>query len=72
VIVIYHLIFLAKGYIGQFEVLDDHRGGKIVVELIGRINKCGVISPRYDVAVKVNFCHLFNTCSNLYLLFAGY
>ena len=35
-----------KGYIGDFEVLDDHRSGKIVVELIGRINKCGVISPR--------------------------
>lgn len=41
-----------KGYIGDFEVLDDHRSGKIVVDLIGRINKCGVISPRFDVAVK--------------------
>lgn len=41
-----------KGYIGDFEVLDDHRAGKIVVDLIGRINKCGVISPRFDVAVK--------------------
>jgi len=29
--------------------VDDHRSGKIVVELIGRINKCGVISPRFDV-----------------------
>jgi len=38
-----------NGYIGDFEVLDDHRSGKIVVELIGRINKCGVISPRFDV-----------------------
>ena len=37
------------GYIGEFEVLDDHRSGKIVVELVGRINKCGVISPRFDV-----------------------
>ena len=33
----------------EFEVVDDHRSGKIVVELIGRINKCGVISPRFDV-----------------------
>jgi len=41
------------GYIGEFVVLDDHRSGKIVVELIGRINKCGVISPRFDVAVSV-------------------
>ena len=32
------------GYIGEFEVIDDHRSMKIVVELIGRINKCGVIS----------------------------
>jgi len=40
-----------NGYIGEFEVLDDHRAGKIVVELLGRINKCGVISPRFDVPV---------------------
>ena len=38
-----------KGYIGEFEVIDDHRSGKVVVELLGRINKCGVISPRFDV-----------------------
>ncbi|KAF2588860.1 hypothetical protein F2Q70_00038097 [Brassica cretica] len=31
---------------------DDHRSGKIVVELNGRLNKCGVISPRFDVGVK--------------------
>ena len=31
------------------KVIDDHRAGKIVVELNGRINKCGVISPRFDV-----------------------
>ena len=40
------------GYIGEFEYVDDHRSGKIVVELIGRLNKCGVISPRFDVSVK--------------------
>eukprot|EP01119_Soliformovum_irregulare_P010546 TRINITY_DN25_c1_g1_i1.p1 TRINITY_DN25_c1_g1~~TRINITY_DN25_c1_g1_i1.p1 ORF type:complete len:131 (+),score=42.33 TRINITY_DN25_c1_g1_i1:126-518(+) len=38
-------------YIGEFEIVDDHRAGKIVVELIGRINKCGVISPRFDVSL---------------------
>mmetsp|Transcript_22300 Transcript_22300/g.37305 ORF Transcript_22300/g.37305 Transcript_22300/m.37305 type:complete len:131 (+) Transcript_22300:96-488(+) len=41
-----------NGYIGEFEVIDDHRSGKIVIELIGRLNKCGVISPRFDVPVK--------------------
>ncbi|ACO68845.1 uncharacterized protein MICPUCDRAFT_31862 [Micromonas pusilla CCMP1545] len=38
------------GYINEFEYIDDHRSGKIVVELNGRINKCGVISPRYDLS----------------------
>lgn len=41
-----------KGYIGEFEIIDDHRSNKIVVELNGRLNKCGVISPRFDVAVN--------------------
>lgn len=40
------------GYIDEFEVVDDHRGNKIVIELNGRINKCGVISPRFDVGVR--------------------
>ncbi|RZC54052.1 hypothetical protein C5167_012908 [Papaver somniferum] len=39
-------------YIGEFEYVDDHRSGKIIVELNGRLNKCGVISPRFDVGVK--------------------
>lgn len=37
------------GYINEFEFVDDHRAGKIVVELNGRLNKCGAISPRYDI-----------------------
>lgn len=41
-----------KGYIGEFEIIDDHRSGKVVVELVGRLNKCGVISPRFDVAIS--------------------
>eukprot|EP01090_Pellita_catalonica_P004614 TRINITY_DN1442_c0_g1_i1.p1 TRINITY_DN1442_c0_g1~~TRINITY_DN1442_c0_g1_i1.p1 ORF type:complete len:131 (-),score=18.93 TRINITY_DN1442_c0_g1_i1:48-440(-) len=39
-------------YIGEFVIIDDHRAGKIVVELIGRINKCGVISPRFDLKLR--------------------
>lgn len=45
-------VFHYVGYIGEFEYVDDHRSGKIVVELNGRLNKCGVISPRFDVGVK--------------------
>ena len=40
---------LSTGYIGEFEIVDDHRSGKIVVQLNGRLNKTGVISPRYNV-----------------------
>eukprot|EP00899_Mesostigma_viride_P002387 jgi/Mesvir1/12149/Mv00400-RA.1 len=42
-------VMMKHGYINEFEIVDDHRGGKIVVELNGRLNKCGVISPRYDM-----------------------
>merc|ERR1719187_1112402 len=44
-------VMMKHGYIGEFEQVDDHRAGKIVVQLNGRINKCGVISPRYNVPV---------------------
>ena len=40
---------MKHGYIGEVEVVDDHRSGKIVIDLIGRVNKCGVISPRFDI-----------------------
>jgi small subunit ribosomal protein S15Ae len=40
------------GYIGDFEIVDDHRSGKIVINLLGRLNKCGVISPRFDVTLN--------------------
>ncbi|XP_020598762.1 40S ribosomal protein S15a-like [Phalaenopsis equestris] len=46
------LVIQKHGYIGEFEYIDDHRAGKIVVELNGRLNKCGVISPMFDVGVK--------------------
>lgn len=35
------------GYIGMFEFIDDGRSGKFKIQLLGRINKCGVISPRF-------------------------
>ncbi|GAP90326.1 putative 40S ribosomal protein S22 [Rosellinia necatrix] len=41
-----------NGYISEFEEVDDHRGGKIVVQLTGRLNKCGVINPRFNVRLS--------------------
>ena len=43
-------VMLRAGYIGEFELVETRCGQKIVVELTGRVNKCGVISPRYDVS----------------------
>ena len=45
-------VMMKHGYIGEFEVVDDHRGGKIVVNLTGRLNKVGVISPRFDIGIR--------------------
>ncbi|MBS7647337.1 30S ribosomal protein S8 [Candidatus Bathyarchaeota archaeon] len=39
------------GYIGEFEFIDDGRAGKFKVQLLGRINKCGAIKPRFAVSV---------------------
>ena len=41
-----------EGYIGEFEYIDDGRVGKITVQLLGRINKCGPITPRYPLTYK--------------------
>lgn len=43
------------GYIGEFEIIDDHRAGKIVVNLTGRLNK---------VSGLINL-HLHNKCLKL-------
>jgi small subunit ribosomal protein S8 len=37
------------GYIGDFELTDDGKAGIYNVTLVGRINKCGAIKPRYSV-----------------------
>jgi len=38
-----------NGYIGEFEFIDDGRSGKFKVQLLGRVNRCGAIKPRYSV-----------------------
>ena len=38
-----------EGYIGEFEHIDDKRGGKFTIQLLAKITKCGVISPRFKV-----------------------
>lgn len=54
VIVKFLEVMMKHGYIGEFEIVDDHRAGKIVVELNGRLNKCGVIRH-----VSLGWCCMF-------------
>ncbi len=42
-------ILQEEGYIEEFEYIDDGRAGKYRVRLKGRINKAGVIKPRFSV-----------------------
>lgn len=42
-------MFQKGGYIGEFEVSEDGRGGDIRIKLVKRINDCGIIKPRYAV-----------------------
>ena len=52
VIIRFLTVMVKHGYIGEFEITDHHRAGKTVVNLTGRLNKCGVISPRFDIQLK--------------------
>jgi len=38
-----------NGYIGSFQMEENSMGNTIEVKLIGKINNCGVIKPRYPV-----------------------
>lgn len=45
-------ILQSNGYIGEYESIDDGRYGKFRVQLLGRINKIGVIKPRKPVKLR--------------------
>ena len=38
-----------KGYISEFEYINDGKAGIFQVKLKGNINNCGVIKPRYPI-----------------------
>ncbi|MEM2963562.1 MAG: 30S ribosomal protein S8 [Candidatus Anstonellales archaeon] len=42
-------ILQAQHYIGDFEFEDAGRKSRFLVKLLGRINDCGVIKPRFAV-----------------------
>lgn len=38
-----------NGYIGETKEAQDGKGGYLTVSLLGMVNKCNVIKPRYNV-----------------------
>ena len=42
-------IFKDHHYIGEVKEIKDGKGGLFEINLIGQVNKCGVIKPRYSV-----------------------
>lgn len=44
-------IMKREGYIAEIAYEEDRRGGKMTMQLKGAINQCGVIKPRFRVAV---------------------
>ncbi len=41
-----------NNYVGSYEIIDDGRQGLVKINLLGNINKCAAIKPRYPVAVE--------------------
>ncbi len=45
-------IMKKNNYIGESTYLENNKGGIIKLKLVGSINKCGAIKPRFSVMVK--------------------
>lgn len=41
-----------RRYLGSFEEVNDGKGGYLKVNLLGNINSCGVIKPRFSTKFK--------------------
>lgn len=41
-----------KGYIQSYELIDNGKGGELIIKGIGAINDCGAIKPRFAVGAK--------------------
>ena len=41
-----------KGYLNNYEYIENGKGGEFDISLNGRINGCGAIKPRFSVKLK--------------------
>lgn len=51
VVIWFITVIMNHDYIGKLKIIDDHRAGKTVVNLIDRLDKCGV-SFRFHLPLK--------------------
>ena len=42
-------ILQRKGFIGDFEFVDDGQSGHFKIKLLGKVNQCGAVKPRFAV-----------------------
>ncbi|HLC80526.1 MAG TPA: 30S ribosomal protein S8 [Candidatus Nanoarchaeia archaeon] len=42
----------AHGYIGSYEDIENGKGGVLKINLLGKINQCGAIKPRFSISIK--------------------
>jgi small subunit ribosomal protein S8 len=40
-----------NGFVGSYEEIEDGRQGLVKVNLVGTINQCGIIKPRFSVKI---------------------
>ena len=38
-----------QGYVSDFDFIDDGKSGEFTIKLVGKINDCGVVKPRFSV-----------------------
>ena len=44
-------IMKTHGFVGDLEIISESKGGFANLHLLGHVNKCGVIKPRFSVKV---------------------
>lgn len=45
------LVMKNNGYVGDFKEIKDSKGDSLKIQLLGKINKCGAIKPRFSVTL---------------------
>jgi small subunit ribosomal protein S8 len=45
-------VMMSKNYVGSYEEMESNSGNSLKLNLLGRINSCGVIKPKYSVKNK--------------------